>query len=66
MKKKNLFELYSAGKLPLELQKETEGFALNGKNYSEQISRKGLQLQGELEMTRKQFHDKMEKWTEVF
>ena len=29
-------------------------------------TRNGLHLQGELEMTRKQFHDRIETWTEVF
>lgn len=29
-------------------------------------SKKGLLLQGELEMTRKQFYDRIESWTEVF
>lgn len=29
-------------------------------------SKKGLVLQGELEMTRKQFYDRIESWTEVF
>ena len=29
-------------------------------------SRKGLRLQGEIQLTRKQFHDTMESWTEVF
>ena len=29
-------------------------------------SRKGLQLEGEVQLTKKQFHDTMETWTEVF
>ena len=44
MERKNLFELYSAGKLPQELQKETKGFAENGKTYSEEIFRAGYYL----------------------
>lgn len=29
-------------------------------------SRKGLRLQGETQLTRKEFHDRIETWTEVF